>query len=79
VEKTQAKLLEAIYAAPADDGPRLVYADFLLEQGKPLGARLNEFDPREVRRLLVGNYELRYELTEEDLFVLRIWHLREAR
>jgi uncharacterized protein (TIGR02996 family) len=30
-------LLAAIYAAPADDGPRLVYADALLERGDPRG------------------------------------------
>lgn len=30
-------LLAAVYAAPDDDGPRLVYADWLLEQGDPRG------------------------------------------
>lgn len=30
-------LLAAVYAAPADDAPRRVYADFLLEQGDPRG------------------------------------------
>ena len=30
-------LLEAIYAAPDDDAPRLVYADALLERGDPRG------------------------------------------
>ena len=44
-----------------------------------LGARLPEFDPREVRRVLVGDYELRYELTESDVFILRIFHTREDR
>ena len=44
-----------------------------------LGVRLPEFDPREVRRVLVGDYELRYELTDTDVFVLRIFHTREDR
>ena len=44
-----------------------------------LGTRLPEFDPREVRRVLVGDYELRYELTESDVFILRIFHTREDR
>lgn len=44
-----------------------------------LGRRLEEFAPREVRRLLVGDYELRYELTRKTLFVLRVWHTREDR
>lgn len=44
-----------------------------------LGARLPEFAPREVRRLLVGDYEIRYELAERNLYVLRVWHQRESR
>ena len=44
-----------------------------------LGARLTEFAPREVRRVLVGDYEIRYALTDKDLFVLRIFHVREDR
>jgi plasmid stabilization system protein ParE len=44
-----------------------------------LGVRLAEFDPREVRRILVGDYEIRYELTEADVFVLRTFHTREDR
>ena len=44
-----------------------------------LGARLREFDPREVRRVVVGDYEIRYELSGTDMFVLRIFHVREDR
>ena len=44
-----------------------------------LGARLREFGDREVRRILVGDYEMRYELTAHDIFVLRIFHTREDR
>ena len=44
-----------------------------------LGVRLTEFAPREVRRVLVGDYEIRYELTGTDVFVLRIFHTREDR
>lgn len=36
-EPTRASLLDAIRAAPDDDGPRLVYADYLMEQGDPRG------------------------------------------
>jgi plasmid stabilization system protein ParE len=43
------------------------------------GERLAEFDPREVRRLLIGNYEMRYEITEDTIFILRLWHVREGR
>lgn len=34
--------LDAILADPADDGPRLVYADHLIERGDPAGAALGE-------------------------------------
>ena len=44
-----------------------------------LGVRLAEFSPRNVRRLIVGDYELRYELTDTALIVLRLWHGREDR
>lgn len=44
-----------------------------------LGEPLPQFAPREVRRLLVGQYELRYELTATTLYVLRLWHTREQR
>ena len=44
-----------------------------------LGARLIEFEPREVRRMLVGDYEIRYEVSDKDIFVLRIFHVREDR
>lgn len=44
-----------------------------------LGQRLRQFAGREVRRLLVGDYEIRYELIRNDVFVLRIFHTREDR
>jgi plasmid stabilization system protein ParE len=44
-----------------------------------IGERLDEFTPREVRRLLIGHYEMRYELNNGVLYVLRIWHTREER
>ena len=44
-----------------------------------LGVRLQEFVPREVRRLIIGDYELRYEIVETTIYVLRLWHTREDR
>jgi plasmid stabilization system protein ParE len=44
-----------------------------------LGTRLREFDPREVRRVIVGDYEIKYELAGTGIFVLRIFHTREDR
>jgi plasmid stabilization system protein ParE len=50
----------------------------LLEQPQ-IGEQLEEFEPREVRRLIVGYYELRYEITASNIYVLRLWHTREDR
>lgn len=44
-----------------------------------IGERLEEFDPREVRRILVGHYEMRYEIQGDIIYILRIWHTREDR
>jgi plasmid stabilization system protein ParE len=44
-----------------------------------LGVRLAEFGPREVRRILLGDYEVRYEVTNADIFILRIFHVLEDR
>ncbi len=44
-----------------------------------LGEKLEEFEPREVRRIFVGNFELRYEIRQRTVYVLRLWHTREAR
>jgi plasmid stabilization system protein ParE len=44
-----------------------------------LGEKLEQFQPREVRRILVGNYEMRYEVGEDTIFIVRLWHTREQR
>ena len=66
--RAAARTVQALTAAPAR----------LLEQSR-LGERLEEFDPREVRRILVGRYELRYEIQQSTIYVLRLWHTREDR
>ena len=44
-----------------------------------LGPPLPGFDDREVRRLLIGDYEMRYELAGEAIHILRFFHTREDR
>ncbi len=43
------------------------------------GEKLDEFEPREVRRIFVGDYEMRYEICGRTIFVLRLWHGKEDR
>lgn len=57
----------------------LVAAPALLLEHPRIGERLEEFAPREVRRLLVGRYEMRYAVQGETIIILRIWHGREDR
>ena len=42
-----------------------------------LGVLLEEFAPRDVRHVSVGDYELRYEVTQNLIYILRLWHTRE--
>jgi plasmid stabilization system protein ParE len=66
--RAAAAVVQALAAAPRRllDHPRL-------------GERLDEFTPREIRRILVGQYELRYEIQAATIYVLRLWHTREDR
>lgn len=66
--RAAAPVIQSLTAAPVK----------LLEHPR-LGERLEEFAPREVRRILVGKYEMRYELRRATIYVLRLWHTREDR
>ena len=62
------RTVQSLTAAPAR----------LLEQPR-IGEKLEEFGSREVRRIQVGRYEMRYEIQGSTLYVLRLWHTREDR
>ena len=51
----------------------------LLQSHPLLGVELEAYAPRNVRRLVIGDYEVLYEVTETVLYVLRLWHTREDR
>lgn len=63
-----AKMLQSLARAPL----RLV-------EFPRIGERLDAYAPREVRRITVGSYEMRYELTGKRIVVLRLWHMRQHR
>ncbi|KAA9387832.1 type II toxin-antitoxin system RelE/ParE family toxin [Neorhizobium galegae] len=71
--------LAAVNAPAARTVQNLAAAPKKFIQHPRLGERLDEFAPREIRRLLIGDYELRYEIQGETIFLLRIWHTRENR
>ena len=57
----------------------LAKAPTILLANPRIGEQLFQFEPREVRRILVGEYEVRYEIQDSILYVLRLWHTREER
>lgn len=63
-----ARIIKSLAAAPAG-----------LATNPRIGEKLEEFEPAEVRRILVGHYEMRYEIKESAIYVLRLWHTREER
>lgn len=50
-----------------------------LMENPRIGERLEEFNPREIRRILVGSYEVRYEIEASTIYIMRLWHTREER
>ena len=44
-----------------------------------IGQRIDSITGREARRILVGDYELRYYVLGEEVRVARIFHTREER
>ncbi|MDN5752406.1 MAG: type II toxin-antitoxin system RelE/ParE family toxin [Nitrosospira sp.] len=71
----------ALVNLPAAEKTRqhLLIAPELLPDNPRIGERLEEYDPREVRCLIVGSYEMRYEIKGEIISIVRLWHTREDR
>lgn len=67
-EQGAAFTVQSLTAAPAK----------LLAQPR-IGEKLEEFEPREVRRILVGHHEMRYEIQQATIYILRLWRTREDR
>jgi plasmid stabilization system protein ParE len=63
-----ARIVQSLTAAPTR----------LLDQPR-IGERLDEFEPHDVRRIFVGQYEMRYEIQNATIYILRLWHTRENR
>jgi plasmid stabilization system protein ParE len=72
--------LEPVDARAAVRAVQLIItrAERITEQPR-LGERLIRFGDREVRRVVVENYEIRYELRQTDIILLRVFHTREDR
>jgi plasmid stabilization system protein ParE len=65
--------------AAARAAQALTKAPSILLSNPRIGEQVFQFEPREVRKLLVGEYEVRYELQDSIIYVLRLGHTREDR
>jgi plasmid stabilization system protein ParE len=79
IERLHTFLAVVNKSAAARTVQTLVAAPASLVINPRIGERLDEFEPREVRRILVGHYEIRYEIQQSTIYVLRLWHTREDR
>jgi addiction module RelE/StbE family toxin len=50
----------------------------LLERPR-VGTRLEQFEGQEIRRIIIGDYEMRYEILGDVIYIVRLWHSREDR
>ena len=66
--KAAAKIVQSLTAAAGR-----------LPEHPRIGETLEQYRPREIRRILIGRYEMRYEIQDAIISVLRIWHTRESR
>jgi plasmid stabilization system protein ParE len=74
------EFLEPVDPAAAVRAVRAIVARVRRIPRQPrLGERVPGFGDREVRRVVVQKYEVRYEIASADLYVLRIFHTREDR
>ena len=58
---------------------RLVACPSALLRFPRRGQKLSRYEPREIREFRVVSYVVRYQLTEDTLSILRIFHGREDR
>lgn len=58
---------------------RLLSGSAGLKAHPAIGVQQLRYEPREVRKVLFDDYELHYELRDNTLYVLDLWHTREER
>ena len=74
------EFLEPVHAVAAARVVRAVVSRVRRVPAQPrLGEKLTGFGDREVRRVVVQGYEVRYEIVGSDIYVLRVFHTREDR
>lgn len=66
--RAAARVVQMLHAAPSRlrDQPRI-------------GEQIENAGPREIRRLLIGDYEMHYEVRSDEIWIARIFHTLEDR
>lgn len=77
------RLFDFLYSANPVSAAEMVvdirrYVALLPTQPR-LGRNLPRYDPREIRSGIIGRYEIRYEIKQTNIIILRVWHTRENR
>lgn len=44
-----------------------------------IGVQQTRYEPREVRKVLFDDYEVHYELRDNDIYIVDLWHTKEER
>lgn len=60
---------------------RLTTATDSLTTTPYIGIHLEQYEPDEVRKLVIDDYEIHYQIleSEETIFIVDLWHTREDR
>jgi len=60
---------------------RLTSATDSLSFTPHIGTHLELYEPNEVRKLVIDNYEIHYQIVEDEetIFIVDLWHTREDR
>lgn len=58
---------------------RLIQAAETVQTNPRLGTRVNPDVAIEIRRLIVGDYDIRYRVTADAITIARLWHSKQER
>lgn len=58
---------------------RLIAGSAGLAAHPEIGVKQTRYEPREVRKVLFDEYELHYELGDNAIYIVDLWHTKEER
>ncbi|MBK5073328.1 type II toxin-antitoxin system RelE/ParE family toxin [Budviciaceae bacterium CWB-B4] len=58
---------------------RLITGSSGLMSCPAIGVPQTRYEPREVRKVLFDDYEVHYEVKDNEIFIVDLWHTKEER